>query len=162
MAKLFRRVLVPHDFSEPATRALKVAADLIADLPGRMTVLHVVPPVYTGPGIPPEAVVWAPSPENVRELQTRLEALVMRTLGRRTRGVTCRVVVGHPVEAILDAARRADVIVMATLGRSGLSHLLIGSVAENVVRHAPVPVLTVRAPKGRGAARRAPRARRGR
>ena len=162
MTKLFRRVLVPHDFSAPATRALKVAADLLANGRGQMTVLHVVPPVYTGPGIPPEAIVWAPSPETIRELQTRLEALVSRTLGRRTRGVTCRVVEGYPVEAILEAARRADVIVMATLGRSGLSHLLIGSVAERVVRHAAVPVLTVRAPKGRSAARRAPRARRGR
>jgi nucleotide-binding universal stress UspA family protein len=70
------------------------------------------------------------------------------------------VVLGHPVERILDAARRADTIVMATAGRSGLAHLVIGSVAERVVRHAPVPVLTIRpAARRRGGASRGRRAR---
>jgi nucleotide-binding universal stress UspA family protein len=57
--------------------------------------------------------------------------------------------VGPPAGCILEAARKADAIVMGTLGRTGLPHLLIGSVAERVVRHAPVPVLTVRAPARR-------------
>jgi nucleotide-binding universal stress UspA family protein len=50
----------------------------------------------------------------------------------------CRAVLGEAVPAILDAAARADVIVMATLGRSGVARFLIGSIAEKVVRHAPV------------------------
>jgi nucleotide-binding universal stress UspA family protein len=53
----------------------------------------------------------------------------------------------------VDAARGADLIVMSTMGRTGLSHLLVGSVAEKVVRHAPVPVLTLR-PAGARKARR--------
>jgi len=57
---------------------------------------------------------------------------------------TCRAVLGEPVQSILAAARRADTIVMATLGRTGLAHLVMGSIAERVVRHSPVPVLTVR------------------
>jgi nucleotide-binding universal stress UspA family protein len=53
--------------------------------------------------------------------------------------------IGAPAGCILEAAHKADAIVMGTLGRSGLRHLLLGSVAERVVRHAPIPVLTVRA-----------------
>jgi nucleotide-binding universal stress UspA family protein len=49
----------------------------------------------------------------------------------------------RPVSHIADAARGVDLIVMATAGRTGVSHLLMGSVAEKVVRHAPVPVLTL-------------------
>jgi nucleotide-binding universal stress UspA family protein len=146
MAKLFRRILVPHDFSDHATRALAVAADLAATHGAKMTVLHVVAPVYAGLGLQaPAGLVWNPPAETLRELQAHLEALVRRTIGRRAAGVVCRIAVGYPVEAILGAARRADLIVISTMGRTGLSHLLIGSVAENVVRHATVPVLTVRA-----------------
>src|SRR5436853_356642 len=86
------------------------------------------------------------------ERERRLADLVRQALGPRARLATSRAVLGEAVPAILDAAADADVIVMATLGRTGLAHLLIGSVAERVVRHAKVPVLTVRA-----AAPRAPR-----
>jgi len=58
------------------------------------------------------------------------------------------VVLGDPLQRILAAARDADSIVIATAGRTGLSHLLIGSV-EKVVRHASVPVLTIRPPAKR-------------
>ncbi len=61
--------------------------------------------------------------------------------------VTYRVDVGDASQCILDAARRADVVVMSTSGRSGLKHLLIGSVAEKIVRHSTVPVLTIRVPE---------------
>jgi len=61
------------------------------------------------------------------------------------------VVIGDPMDRILAAAKQADLIVMSTAGRTGLSHLVIGSVAEKVVRHARIPVLTLRP----GAARRA-------
>jgi nucleotide-binding universal stress UspA family protein len=55
------------------------------------------------------------------------------------------VVIADPFQAIMDAARGATAIVMGTLGRTGLPHLMLGSVAAKTVRHAPVPVLTVRA-----------------
>jgi nucleotide-binding universal stress UspA family protein len=160
MTKLFRRVLVPHDFSEAATAALRVAADLAEDAGGRLTVLHVLGPFYTGSGYPSAgAIAWTPTKELVRDLRTRLEAVVARALGpRRARMAECRAVSGDPLQCVLAAARRVDSIVMATIGRTGLAHVLIGSVAEKVVRHAPVPVLTIR-PSVR-TRRRAPGARR--
>jgi universal stress protein A len=156
MAALFRNILVPHDFSEPATAALRVAAEL-AGAGGRLNVVHAMAPVYPlttftdGSGLPP----WAPPKELIDEARQRLETLVARALkGRRVRSVRCRVLVGEPYLCIITAAREADTIVMATLGRTGLSHLLIGSVAEKVVRHATVPVLTIHA-RAPGRARRA-------
>jgi len=75
---------------------------------------------------------------------------------------------GDPFHRIADLARRVDLVVMSTASRTGLAHLLIGSVAEKVVRHSPVPVLTLRAAvrerartrrrdRGRGTVRRAAR-----
>jgi universal stress protein A len=165
MPTRFRRILVPHDFSPTATHALRVAADLAERHGGRITALHVLTPFYSGPGYPTqEEIAWTPPAEIARERERRLGELVREALGPRARLVTCRAVLGEAVPAIVDAAAKADVIVMTTLGRSGLAHLLIGSVAEKVVRHAPIPVLTVRAPtaparggRRRGAARRGAR-----
>lgn len=157
MSKLFRRVLVPHDFSEPATMALRVAADLAARDRGRLLVLHVLGPFYTGPAYPSEeAIAWTPSETLLDELRARLQTLVTRTLGSRGRSAVCRVVMGDPLRCILEAARGADAIVMATTG-AGTGRLLIGSVAEKVVRHAPVPVLTVPTASRRRRAARRPR-----
>jgi nucleotide-binding universal stress UspA family protein len=145
VTKLFRKILVPFDFSAPATHALQVAADLAAEHRGAIEVLHVLPPFYSGVGFPTQAeIAWTPPPEMVRDLRTRLAQDVAKALGRRKGIATCRAVLGDPVQSILGAARRADVIVMATLGRTGLAHLVMGSIAERVVRHSPVPVLTVR------------------
>jgi len=150
MRALFRRVLVPHDFSPHATRALRVAAELAAGAKGRVIVLHAIPEVYPVVGLPPAGPIgWYPppisSPELVAAERRRLETLVGRELSGRGRPrFECRVVTGDAFQCILDAARGASLIVMGTLGRSGLPHLLLGSVAEKVVRHAPVPVLTIR------------------
>jgi nucleotide-binding universal stress UspA family protein len=145
VTKLFRKILVPFDFSAPATHALQVAADLAAEHRGTIEVLHVLPPFYSGVGFPTQAeIAWTPPPEMIRDLRTRLTQDVAKALGRRKGIATCRALLGDPVQSILSAARRADVIVMATLGRTGLAHLVMGSIAERVVRHSPVPVLTVR------------------
>jgi nucleotide-binding universal stress UspA family protein len=151
MARLFRLILVPHDFSEPANHALRVAADLAAAHRGRVTVLHVVVPYVPVAGFPPmDGAIYVPPPSVAKHL----EALVKKTLGSRRLRVTCDAVLGDPYQRIVAASRRHDSIVMATSGRTGLSHLLIGSVAEKVVRHAPVPVLTVRPEAARKAVRR--------
>jgi nucleotide-binding universal stress UspA family protein len=149
MGRLFRKVLVPYDFSTHATQALRAAAELAAGARGRLLVLHAIPPVYpvaVGPAAPAAWVpTTLPTPPMIAEERRRLAATVARTLGRRTTPrVECRVVVADPFQAIVDAARGATAIVMSTLGRTGLAHLLMGSVAEKVVRHAPVPVLTIR------------------
>ncbi|HJW70482.1 MAG TPA: universal stress protein [Candidatus Binatia bacterium] len=147
-APLFRRILVPHDFSPQATVALKAAARLAREHDGSLTVLHVVVPFYVPADVPFGFAADAmPSPTMfVPEQRKRLTSLVDKALGKDAPRVTYRVDVGDASQCILDAARRTDSIVMSTSGRSGLSHLLIGSVAEKVVRHATVPVLTIRVP----------------
>ena len=142
-SRLFRRILVPHDFSDHATRALEIAVGL-AGPKSVITVVHAVAPVYSSMGGPAADLAWTPTPEMVSEVKRELVRVVERALGRATAaGVRCRVVLADPLTAILAAARAADVIVMTTVGRTGLGHLLMGSVAEKVVRHAKVPVLTL-------------------
>jgi len=157
MSRLFRTVLVPYDFSPHATAALRVAATLAGAAKGRVLVLHAIAPVQPFVGVSPVAPVeWMPvfpGPDLIRHERKRLESLVRRTVPRRVKA-TSRVVVGDPYQAILDAARGATAIVMGTLGRTGLPHLLLGSVAEKVVRHAAVPVLTVPARAARKVAGR--------
>jgi nucleotide-binding universal stress UspA family protein len=151
MQRLFRKVLVPYDFSSDAERALGVAIELARKDRGRVTVLHALPLLSRLIGVPPAvfapAMVSAALPEEQRR---RLEARVARVRrGRKSPPIACRVVVAEPLTAILDAATRSTAIVMGTLGLTGLAHVVIGSVAEKVVRHAPVPVLTIRAPTRR-------------
>ncbi len=156
MSALFRTILVPHDFSNHATRALKVAAKLAEGGRSRLIVLHAIAPFYPITGLPPaEGMAWIPPADLIAQERQRLEKLVARTVkGRGAPRVDCRVVIGDPFQCIIEAARYADSIVMPTEGRTGLSHLLIGSVAEKVVRHAPVPVLTLRTPRRRIAGKR--------
>ena len=140
---LFRHILVPHDFSEQATVALKTAGMLASEHGGRLTVLHVLVPFY----MPADVPFGMPPPGDlVPEQRGALERLVTKALGRRRPPVTVRVEIGEAAQRIIQAAQGADSIVMATSGRSGFAHLLIGSVAERVVRHATVPVLTLRIP----------------
>jgi nucleotide-binding universal stress UspA family protein len=142
----FRRILVPHDFSTHATRALRVAVELAREHRGRLVVLHVITPYHPVTAFPDEHMVSWPSPDDLVAGERRhLEAVVARLVkGRRAPAVTCKVEIGDPYRRIVDAARGADLIVMSTAGRTGLSHLIVGSVAEKVVRHSPVPVLTLR------------------
>lgn len=154
MARLFRRVLVPHDLSEPAARALEVAADLAERAGGRLVVLHVLTPFEPATGFT-DAATWVPERELMAGARKTLRDMVERTLGRRRASkVEYRVTLGDPYRRITDPALRVDSIVMSTAGRTGMSHLVIGSVAEKVVRHARVPVLTI----GPAPKRRRPRA----
>ncbi len=145
---MFRRILVPHDFSDHATRGLAIAAGL-AGPESVITVLHAMTPVYSAMGGPAADLAWAPTPEMVGDVKRQLARVCERALGAEAASrLRLRVVLSDPLSAIL-AARSADVIVMTTLGRTGLGHLLMGSVAEKVVRHATIPVLTVH-PKSAG------------
>ena len=144
---LFRRILVPHDFSDHATKALAFAADLVAP-GGRLLVLHVVVPFTPVTGIPAtaEAVTYFSPPELIRGAKRQLDRVVSKVFPAGARDhVDAKVVLGDPYRCILDATRGMDAIVMSTAGRTGLSHLLIGSVAEKVARHSAIPVVTLRA-----------------
>ena len=151
---LFRHILVPNDFSPQATVALKVAAQLAKRQGGKLTVLHVVVPFYLPADVP---FGMTPPGDLIPEQRRYLERTVAKTIGKDGPPVTVRVEIGDASQRIIDAGRHADSIVMATSGRSGLAHLLIGSVAEKVVRHATVPVLTLRVPiRKRSPGRRKP------
>jgi nucleotide-binding universal stress UspA family protein len=148
-SKLFRRILVPHDFSASADLALREAAALAAKSGGRIHVMHALDwsqiPLHP-PGVAmPSPITLAP------QVQESLARLVRKRLGSVRVPVTISVAVGKPIACILDAARGADCIVMATHGRTGLLHAVMGSVAERVVRYSPIPVLTIRPPSRRSA-----------
>jgi nucleotide-binding universal stress UspA family protein len=138
---LFRRILVPHDFSAPADRALVEAIALARAHRGRLLVHHVITPYYL-PADPrygvPDAASFVP------ELTKRLEQIVRKAVAKTPVAYRVRVTVGDPATELVKAARQADCVVMSTHGRSGLAHLLLGSVAEKLVRLSPVPVLTLR------------------
>ena len=140
--KLFKTILVPHDLSAHARRALKIAADL-AGRGGKLIVLSVVNE-YANPVFQKQVLARG---------QRALERAVPARLANGP-SIELRVEAGDPSRRILQAARGADSIVMCTRGRSGLARQVMGSVAEKVVRQAPVPVLSFR-PKGARARARA-------
>ena len=139
-----QRILVATDFSETADAALDEALVLATRTGAKVTIVHVWQiPIY---GLPDGSIVA--SAQMVTEIldgaDDALEALVARC---RDRGydVTSELVQGPPEEKIRDLAVRlgADLVVLGTHGRRGISHAFLGSVAEKVVRTCPVPVLTV-------------------
>jgi nucleotide-binding universal stress UspA family protein len=155
MAQLFSTILVPHDTSAPATHALRVAADLALRTGGKLIVLRAIAPFVPFSDLgSAEGSGWIPPEDVVATELDSLERLVRKSLGTSAPPIECRVVVGSPYQSILDAARDADSIVMATHGRTGLEHVLIGSIAEKIVRHSPVPVLTIRPTAGGAKAKR--------
>jgi nucleotide-binding universal stress UspA family protein len=132
-------VLLPYDFSEPATEAIETARDMVAR-PELLFVLHVIPPLATNSPAYLAGVV------EVDKLRERADAELINAL--RTAGVAQaqrRITVGDPASEILQVAREidADLIVIPSRGKTGLRRWLIGSVAERVVRRATCPVLVL-------------------
>jgi universal stress protein A len=160
-----RAILVPADLSGCSENAFRVAHALARDYRARLIVLHVAtPPPFVTPG-ELERVLQRPD-GYLAELEGRLreEERQLRLVyaADSPAGVEFRVESGDPAVEILAVAREAacDLIVMGTHGRTGLGRLLMGSVAEQVVRKAACPVLTVKVPfpSDLGPAGRAPRA----
>lgn len=146
-----RRLLVPVDFSAGSRAAMALATTLARPFEASIELLHVwtPPPLFGEP-----LLMWTAAdapPMSLEDLARQRAATQMKDLAdelRRNgvREVDSTVSVGDAAREILEHARkgRHDMIVMGTHGRSGLAHVLLGSVAEKVVRHAPCPVLTVR------------------
>src|SRR5262245_25121060 len=135
-------VLHPTDFSDRSRNALHLACALARDYSARLIVLHVVtaPPLAYGEGAVP------PDPDLLcQDATAHLDAL---EIPDASIAVERRVEEGDSVTEILRVAREsnADLIVMGTHGRTGLARLLMGSVAEQIVRKASCPVLTVTSP----------------
>jgi nucleotide-binding universal stress UspA family protein len=143
--KLFDKILVPTDFSDHAHEALRYAAELARSFGASLTILHVYD---ITPYVLPDSVPLYDSFQltQVREeFQRHLETL--RTVAQQAGAsqVDTQLLQGSPFAEI---ARFADehqfaLVVMGTHGRTGLAHLLLGSVTEKVVRKAGCPVLTV-------------------
>lgn len=140
-----RNILVPTDFSEPADRALDYAKILALEFSSHLHLVHVVPVPQIGWAAESDVLSWSTFLANAEaNSRVQLERLV-RPDDPLSDRVTTAVMVGVPLASLLDyvSAQHIDLIVMGTHGRGGVSHLLLGSVAERVVRFAPVPVLTI-------------------
>ena len=137
-----RRILVPIDFSAGSDAALEMAISLARDSGGSLVLVHVeIIPLSAAGG---EYLYAMPEPPT-EELLAKLDAVAVPDSHVP---VERRLLAGDPADAIVRLAQTEDVdmIVMGTHGRRGLSRLLMGSVAETVVRAAPCPVLTVKQP----------------
>ena len=149
---LWKTILVPHDFSSSANHAAALARDEAKLHGARLLLLHVID---LPTAIKPDTVIVPDAtgaPINVREYavssaEAHLQDIVAR-LAKDGATATSFVRVGNPVDEItrfIDE-EKVSLVVMGTHGRTGLHHLLVGSVAERVVRTATCPVLTVRHP----------------
>ena len=147
MSGTITRILVPTDFSEAADAALVYAKALAVQFGASLHLVHVFEDPYTAGALSPE--VYAPLPPEVREevMKNIMKELSERlTPGEKLRfSGTTQLATGPVAKAIVDHASdfRIDLIVMGTHGRRGMAHLVMGSVAEKVVRIARCPVLTV-------------------
>lgn len=144
------RILVPTDFSATADAALDYAYVLAERLGATVEMLHVLDDPFVADGMAAEAYISeAPALRTamLREAQERLRHRAGPREGIPP--VTTEVLFGHGARTIAEyaAERGVDLIVMGTHGRTGLAHLVLGSIAEQLVRTAPCPVLTVREPK---------------
>jgi nucleotide-binding universal stress UspA family protein len=147
-----RKILVPVDFSAGARAVVDYAARLALRVGASVELLH----VWTPPSlIPDRLLVIAPDQkgdgvtlEDLAQARAHTEMKELEVLLRQhgIENARVHVVIGDPAHEIIRLAERAgiDLIVMGTHGRTGLTHLLLGSVSEKVLRRAPCAVLTVR------------------
>lgn len=155
MPPVFKKILVPIDFSEHSLRALDYADVLAREFNAQLILVHVVErspyEIYAAEGFLPDVPQYPAvngrvlDPDYIRaETQKQLDRLAAAG-----RGGPCLTEsrFGYPVDEVLAAVEQygADLLVICTHGRTGLSHLVMGSVAEKLVRLSPIPVLSIRA-----------------
>lgn len=150
---MWKRILVPHDFSELGVRAVGLASRLARQCGAEIVLFHATDMAGE---LPPEAKITPAgqdAPVRVDEYVGRGARERLAKLAKSIDAsipVSCAVAFGNVAEQILAAvdAHGADVIVMATHGRGGIAHAILGSVAEEVVRKSLVPVITCRGTGG--------------
>lgn len=148
MALKFQVIVVPIDFSDYSLRALPYAVSLAERFDARLKVVYI-----NEPSLQVSDVAWVGVDErtidedHLAQSRRALEKLVLDKIPNDI-ATDAEILTGDPVDKIVSYAtdQNADLIVMATHGRGGLSHVLMGSVAEHVVRKAPCPVLTLKQP----------------
>jgi len=142
-----QKILVPTDFSDLSQQALEFALSLADRFRAKLYLMHVWELPMTGSLLPPE-----PYPESIMTEEQKVGQEHLTKVANELKASGFDVepvfVFGKPYMEIVKAAADLDIdlIVLASHGRSGVSHLLLGSVAEKVVRLAPCPVFTVKAP----------------
>ena len=140
MRTVITRILVPTDFSRPSEQALAYARSLAQRFGASLHLLHVVNRPLLAEGLAAEAFI--------DESSDMVEVAQQRLRKRAPDAASANVVFGYAAKSIVQHASQlgVDLIVMGSHGRTGIAHILLGSVAEAVVRTAPCPVLTVRDP----------------
>lgn len=135
-----RTILAATDFSERAAWAFALACALARDYGSRLVLVHVAEP-------PDSLAVFTPTAEDRRQQDLTTQLNLIEVPDENVRAER-RLVVGNPAAEILRVAGEvgADLIAIGTHGRTGVDRLLMGSVAENVLRQATCPVLTVKTP----------------
>ncbi len=143
-----KTLLVAHDFSSPADRALLVAFDLAQALGATLHVAHVHPDVYDGHSDPALGLPW-PSDQQTerytRFLDTEVERVVTAALGDAGKTLQRHVVRGDPVKRLMALTDElgADLLCVGSTGKGAIERVLLGSVSQLLVRTSDVPVLTV-------------------
>jgi universal stress protein A len=140
-------VLVPVDFSNESILAAKFAVSLAEEYKTQLYVMHVMEPLH-----PTLRMYLADFEEYQQKMAAQNKEDLRKVIPPAVRerlAVEAILEIGNPQQLIVEKAKElgVDVVVIATHGRSGLSHVLLGSVAEKVIRHAPCPVFVVRNPK---------------
>lgn len=145
--KSIRRILFASDFSKPSGRAFTTAIALAKTAHARLTVLHVIVPLMP---LIPEQFLDSATLERLDTQTRQWSQRHLNKLAEKAKGADVRTTMllreGDPASQIVRAARstRADLIVVGTHGRSGVSKFFLGSVADRVLATARCPVLTVR------------------
>jgi nucleotide-binding universal stress UspA family protein len=142
-----RSILVPTDFSEQSNPAIRYGCALAQKFDSTLHLVNVVEDVY--PLIPESGMVLPTAVTHMHDLRLAADkGLEQRPPAEWSQGLTItrEVLVGNAANEIIRYARnkQIDLVVIGTHGRTGLMHVILGSVAEKVVRRAPCPVLTVR------------------
>ena len=141
MAFPFKKILAPVDFDPSSLKALELAAKIVKDNDGTVSILHIVPVEMDVTGMP-QYVDLVKRQENLD--REKLTAIAKQSLAEVKWEILDQM--GDPADVIVEVAAKlpADLIVMVTHGRRGLARLVEGSIAEKVLRSAPCPVLAVR------------------
>ncbi len=141
----FKKILCPIDYSDCSAKALRYAAGLALRDSARLYLMHVIDKRIYDYGGPIYEVRPSPDEKTIAHLKEKLAESVPKEIVGDI-DVETIITVGIPAQEIVNAAddNEVDVIVMGTHGRTGITHVVMGSVAENVVRKAICPVLTVR------------------
>jgi len=149
-------ILVPIDFSPSSEAALHCALDLARELGAPLVVLHVVHDLGEAPGYYARMKGRKKQLRRLEDVAAEMMDEFLTEFGKKHKGgksgieaIETMMVVGLPVSRVIEAAKKvnARMIVMGSVGRTGLAHTLLGSKAEKVVRLSPIPVLIVKEEK---------------